>query len=44
VARVPYTEIEHYLIIKSFLHNPEGMLRELLANPDGPSADDGEAR
>jgi predicted ATPase len=40
ITRVPYTETEHYVITKSFLNNPEGMLRELLADdsevdPDG---------
>ena len=33
VARVPYTETEHYVVTRSFLNNPEGMLRELLADP-----------
>ncbi len=33
VSRVPYTETEHYVITRSFLNNPEGMLRELLADP-----------
>lgn len=33
IARVPYTETEHYVITKSFLNNPEGMLRELLSDP-----------
>jgi predicted ATPase len=33
IARVPYTETEHYVITKAFLNNPEGMLRELLADP-----------
>jgi hypothetical protein len=30
---VPYTETEHYVITRSFLNNPQGMLRELLADP-----------
>lgn len=34
IARVPYTETEHYLITRSFLNNPEGMLRELLSDSD----------
>jgi predicted ATPase len=32
ISAVPYRETEHYLITKSFLNNPEGMLRELLSN------------
>jgi predicted ATPase len=32
ITRVPYTETEHYVITRSFLNNPEGMLRELLAD------------
>lgn len=32
ITPVPYTETEHYVITKSFLNNPEGMLRELLAD------------
>jgi predicted ATPase len=40
ISRVPYTETEHYVITKSFLNNPERMLRELLSdtsddNPEG---------
>jgi hypothetical protein len=41
IARVPYTETEHYLITRSFLNNPESMLRELLADPDGSSPEGG---
>ncbi len=39
VSRVPYTETEHYVITRSFLNNPEGMLRELLTDPpeDAPA-------
>jgi predicted ATPase len=33
IGRVRYRETEHYLITRSFLNNPEGMLRELLAKP-----------
>jgi predicted ATPase len=32
IAAVAYTETEHYLVTKSFLDNPEGMVRELLAD------------
>ncbi|HEX2219119.1 MAG TPA: AAA family ATPase [Gemmatimonadales bacterium] len=35
ITQVPYTETEHYSITKSFLNNPEGVLRELLADPSG---------
>ena len=38
ISQVPYTETEHYLITRSFLNNPEGVLRELLADlPEGES-------
>lgn len=40
ITRVPYTETEHYSITKSFLNNPETMLRELLSEPaDVPEGD-----
>ena len=32
ITQVPYTETEHYVVTRSFLNNPEGMLRELLAS------------
>jgi predicted ATPase len=40
-ARVPYTETEHYVITRSFLNNPEGMLRELLADTPELNSDGG---
>jgi predicted ATPase len=43
IARVPYTETEHYVITKSFLNNPEGMLRELLSEPSPPDSEGGAA-
>lgn len=43
IARVPYTETEHYVITKSFLNNPEGMLRELLSEPSEPDSEGGAA-
>ena len=42
IARIPYTETEHYQITRSFLNNPEGMLRELLAEPSEPEPADDE--
>lgn len=39
ISRVPYTETEHYVITRSFLNNPERMLRELLS--DSPESDPG---
>jgi predicted ATPase len=41
IARVPYIETEHYVITKSFLNNPEGMLRELLSEPSNPDSEGG---
>jgi predicted ATPase len=32
ITRVPYTETEHYVITRSFLNNPDRMLRELLSD------------
>jgi predicted ATPase len=43
IAPVAYTETEHYVITKSFLNNPEGMLRELLADSSELDSDGGAA-
>jgi predicted ATPase len=43
ITRVPYTETEHYVVTRSFLENPEGMLRELLADPSKPDTEGGAA-
>jgi predicted ATPase len=43
IARVPYTETEHYVITRSFLNNPGGMLRELLSEPSEPGSEGGAA-
>jgi predicted ATPase len=43
IARVPYTETEHYVITKSFLDNPERMLRELLSDPSDEDPEGGAA-
>jgi predicted ATPase len=43
IARVPYTETEHYVITKSFLNNPERMLRELLSDPSDEDPEGGTA-
>ncbi len=43
IARVPYTETEHYVITRSFLNNPERMLRELLADPSDEDPEGGAA-
>jgi predicted ATPase len=43
IAPVAYTETEHYVITKSFLNNPEGMLRELLSDSSELDSDGGAA-
>ena len=43
IVRVPYTETEHYVITRSFLNNPERMLRELLSDPSEEDAEGGPA-
>jgi predicted ATPase len=39
IAPVPYTETEHYVVTRSFLNNPEGMLRELPSEPSEPDSE-----
>jgi hypothetical protein len=36
-----YTETEHYVITRSFLNNPERMLRELLSDPPDEDPESG---
>jgi predicted ATPase len=43
ITRVPYTETEHYVITRSFLNNPERMLRELLSDPPDEDPEGGSA-
>ena len=43
IAKVPYAETEHYVVTKSFLNNPEGMLRELLADTSRSDSEGGAA-
>lgn len=43
ISQVPYKETEHYMITRSFLNNPEGMLRELLSEPTDEGPESGEA-
>jgi predicted ATPase len=39
VQRVRYDETEHFFVTRAFLSNPDGMLRTLLGEPPGDSAD-----
>jgi predicted ATPase len=43
ITRIPYTETEHYVVTRSFLNNPDGMLRELLTDPAEPEPEGGDA-
>jgi predicted ATPase len=43
IASVPYAETEHYVITRSFLNNPERMLRELLSDPSDEDPEGGSA-
>lgn len=33
IVKTDYKVTEHYLVMKSFINNPEGMLHQLLATP-----------